>query len=206
MFAANQKPSASQKDTARNVESTGKFCWQLATYELREFVNGTAEQLGEHVDEFDHVGLEKEDAKLNFITVLSQGKGGGTKKMPIPMVKASPIKFECEYYSTLRLPGNPPMGSVDVVIGRVIGIHIDEKVLTNGRIDVRKTVPIARCGYFEYAAVREVFEMQIPGEDPSRFAGLEGSIKGNRAMQEGIMNGDRNREDVKSGAEMETKN
>jgi hypothetical protein len=75
------------------------------------------------------------------------------------------------------------MGAVDVVIGRVIGIHIDESVLTDGRIDVKKTVPIARCGYFEYAAVREVFEMRIPG-DTSQGAGLEGSVKGNRKMLE----------------------
>jgi len=87
----------------------------------------------------------------------------------------------------------PPL----VVIGRVIGIHIDENVLTNGRIDVKKTVPIARCGYFEYTAVREVFEMRIPGDDPARFAGLEGSTKGNREMQKEIMDG----EDTMGGAE-----
>ena len=79
------------------------------------------------------------------------------------MVASSPIKFECTHYTTIRLPGNPPMGAVDVVIGKVIGIHIDEAVLTDGKIDVSKTVPIARCGYFEYAAVRETFEMRIPG-------------------------------------------
>ena len=82
-------------------------------------------------------------------------------------------------------------------------------MLTNGRIDVAKTVPIARCGYYEYAAVREVscpsqksiggrrgkegdvveaddskvFEMKLPGGATTNV-GLEGSIKGNRAMWE----------------------
>jgi flavin reductase (DIM6/NTAB) family NADH-FMN oxidoreductase RutF len=134
------------------------------------------------IDEFDHVGLEKEDATLN--SVIVKVKGGAAKKTPVPMVKASPIKFECTHYSTLRLPGNPPMGAVDVIIGRVIGIHINESVLTNGRIDVKKTVPIARCGYAEYTAVRDVFEMVIPGNSRERYAGLEGSVKMNRAFEE----------------------
>lgn len=192
MFSANQTPSAAQKDTVVNVEATGVFCWNLATYALREAVNATAEQLHSEIDEFEKAELEKQDANINEVLVK------GKTRTKVPMVKASPIKFECTHYSTLRLPGNPPMGAVDVVIGRVIGIHIDESVLTNGRIDVRKTVPIARCGYFEYAAVREVFEMKIPGNDPTRFAGLEGSIKGNREMQrEREVNG----EDAVGGAE-----
>jgi flavin reductase (DIM6/NTAB) family NADH-FMN oxidoreductase RutF len=66
------------------------------------------------------------------------------------MVEDSPVNFECAYYSTIRLSGNPPMGSVDVVIGEVVGIHIKEEVLTDGKIDVRKTQPIALCVYHEY--------------------------------------------------------
>ncbi|KAF2691565.1 hypothetical protein K458DRAFT_473359 [Lentithecium fluviatile CBS 122367] len=176
MFAANQTATDMQKDTTVNVEATGVFCWNLATYALREAVNITAEQVHAEVDEFERAGLETEESRI--VEVLVKGK-----KRRVPMVKSSPIKFECTYYSTIRLPGNPPMGSASVIIGRVIGIHIDEDVLTEGRIDVRKTVPIARCGYFEYAAVREVFEMRLPGDDPNRWAGLEGSIRGNRDMQ-----------------------
>jgi flavin reductase (DIM6/NTAB) family NADH-FMN oxidoreductase RutF len=177
MFAANQTPSDTQKDTTVNVEATGVFCWNLATYALRDAVNVSSEQVDASIDEFARAGLEKTESSL--VDVLVKGE-----RKRVPMVKASPIKFECEYYSTLRLPGNPPMGSVSVVIGRVIGVHIDDDVLTDGRIDVSKTVPIARCGYFQYAAVREVFEMPPPGNSSTRFAGLEGSIKGNRRIQE----------------------
>ncbi|PSN70138.1 hypothetical protein BS50DRAFT_488484 [Corynespora cassiicola Philippines] len=175
MFSANQTPTATQKDTVVNVEATGVFCWNLATYPLREAVNITAEQVPNGVDEFARAGLEKESASINHVVVKGE-------KVFLPMVKRSPIKFECEHYSTLRLPGNPPMGAVDVVIGKVIGIHIDESVLTEGRIDIKKTEPIARCGYFEYTVVRDVFEMQIPG-DNKVGTGLEGSVKGNREMQ-----------------------
>ena len=42
------------------------------------------------------------------------------------MVTESPIHFECKYHSTLRLPGNGQMGTVTVVIGEVIVIHISD--------------------------------------------------------------------------------
>jgi hypothetical protein len=60
------------------------------------------------------------------------------------------------------------MGSVDVVIGKVVGIHIAEEVLTEGKV-----MPIARCGYYEYAVIRgdAVFEMVVPG-GPEMLVGL----------------------------------
>ncbi|KAF1934047.1 uncharacterized protein M421DRAFT_415095 [Didymella exigua CBS 183.55] len=170
MFSANQTPTARQKDTVRNTEATGKFCWNLATYDLRKAVNITAEQTEYGVDEFERAGLAKVDSTLNEIYVKGE-------KRKIPMVRDSPVRFECEHYTTLRLPGAPPVGSVDVVIGRVVGIHIDERVLTNGKIDTQKTVPIARCGYYEYTAIREVFEMTVPGLSEDMMAGLEGNSK-----------------------------
>ncbi|RAR07383.1 anaphase promoting complex subunit protein [Stemphylium lycopersici] len=185
MFSANQVPNTMQKDTVRNVEATGKFVWNLATYELREQVNISAVQEEYGVDEFVKAGLEKEESTMSGVRIRREGDGhekGEGEMMHIPMVKRSPIKFECEYYTTLRLPGNPPMGSADVVIGRVVGIHIDDGVLTDGKIDVKKTEPIARCGYYEYAVVRDVFEMKIPGQDKALLAGLEGSSKANRKM------------------------
>ena len=119
---------------------------------------------------FERAGLEKEQARL----------------VNVPMVKRSPIKFECKHYSTIRLPGNPPMGSVDVVIGRVVGIHIAESVLTEGKIDLGKVQPIARCGYHEYTVVRgeSIFEMVIPG-DPKQLVGLEGNAESAKELVNG---------------------
>ena len=206
MFSANQTPTAQQKDTVRNTEATGKFCWNLATYDLRKAVNITAEQTEYGVDEFERAGLAKVDSKMSEVEV--QGE-----KRKIPVVKDSPVRFECEHYTTLRLPGNPPVGSVDVVIGKVVGIHIDERVLTDGKIDIRKTgkllsvqcrmcriltpiEPIARCGYYEYAVVRDVFEMTVPGLSEDVMAGLEGNSKklkanvGKEREKNGVMRGE----------------
>ncbi|KAF1817080.1 nitrilotriacetate monooxygenase component B-like protein [Eremomyces bilateralis CBS 781.70] len=131
MFSANQNPDGVRKDSVVNVEQSGRFCWNLATWDLREQVNITAEQVPYGVDEFERANLTKEWSR-----VIEK----------VPMVKESPVRFECTYYSTLKLPGNAPVGSVDVVIGKVVAIHIDDSVLTDGILDIRKTQPIARCG------------------------------------------------------------
>lgn len=155
------------RNTVTNAEASGVFCWNVATWELREAVNETAGWYADDVDEFEKAGLNKIPGTL----------------VNAPMVARSPVRFECEYYSTLRLPGNPPMGTVDVVIGKVVGIHIDEAVLTEGKIDLGKVMPIARCGYFEYAVIRgdAIFEMIIPG-DPKLLVGLEGNAKQAKEM------------------------
>lgn len=165
MFSSNQTFAGERKDTVVNAEQTGRFVWNLATYALREAVNVTAQQLPHGIDEFQIAGLEKEKASLS----------------DIPMVKDSPVKFECEYHSTIRLPGNPPMGTVDIIIGKVVAVHIKDEVLTDGILDVKKTEPIARCGYYQYAVIRDTFEMKIPGDNALLASGLEGSARDNRA-------------------------
>jgi len=170
MFSANQTPDGTRKDSVVNAEATGIFCWQLATYPLRDAVNVTSEQLPYGVDEFERAGL-----KRTYSTTL-------TPKNPVPgfrgvpMVKDSPVRFECEYHSTIRLPGNPPVGTADIVIGKVVGVYIADGVINveTGKVDVAKTQPIARCGYYDYAVVRECFEMKMPGDQIMRD-GLEGS-------------------------------
>jgi flavin reductase (DIM6/NTAB) family NADH-FMN oxidoreductase RutF len=167
MFSSNQTVTGTRKDTVINAEQTGKFVWNLATWDLREAVNISAEQVPYGVDEFERAHVTKEPANL----------------MDVPMVQESPVKFECEYHSTVRLPGNPPMGTVDMVIGRVIAVHIKDEVLTDGILDIKKTQPIARCGYYQYTVVKETFDMVIPGMSEDVLYGLEGSAKRNKEAQ-----------------------
>lgn len=92
------------------------------------------------------------------------------------MVKESPVKFECQYKTTLRVPGNSKVGSIDLVVADVKIIHIDESVIDeDGKLDILKIKPIARMGYFDYTVVTERFAMRVPGSDEAARAGLEGS-------------------------------
>jgi len=65
----------------------------------------------------------------------------------------------------------------------VVGVHISDSVLTEGLIDLSKVQPIARCGYYSYAVIRETFEMKPPGNGKMAY-GLEGSIAANTKEQE----------------------
>ena len=90
MFSANQYPDGRRKDTVLNAEETGWFVWNMATYDLREEVNKSAQVLDYGESEWDRLSVTKEYAD-NY---------------RIPMVKESPVKFECQYKTTLRVPGS----------------------------------------------------------------------------------------------------
>ena len=49
-----------------------------------------------------------------------------------------------------------------VVIGRVIGVHIDDRFIIEGRVNTAAMQPIARLGYSEYATVSEAWRMRRP--------------------------------------------
>ena len=160
MFSANQDTAGNRKDSVRNAEQTGEFVWNMATYDLRDAVNISAEELPHGVDEFERAGLEKAPSRI-------------VKPM---RVARSPIQFECVYLNTLRFPGVPPMGTADVIFGRVVAVHIaDEVIDVNGMVDVLKIQPLARMGYFDYTFVDNKFQMVIPGNSKALLAGLEGS-------------------------------
>jgi flavin reductase (DIM6/NTAB) family NADH-FMN oxidoreductase RutF len=150
MFAANQTTDGRRKDSVVNAEQSGEFVYNVATYDLREAMNRSAQQVPPEVDEFELAGVTKAPSKL----------------VNAPRVAESPVNFECRYHQTIRLPGNSMLGTVDIVIGQVIGIHIkDEFVKPDGKLNILKIRPIARLGYYDYTSVESIFEMIIPGPD-----------------------------------------
>lgn len=158
MFSSNQTTDGRRKDSVVNAEATGVFVWNMATWDLREAVNISAEELPHGFDEFERAGLGKVEAQ----------------RVAAARVSGSPVAFECRYLQTLRLPGNGTMGTVDVVFGQVIGVHIDDAALTDGKIDIVRLKPIARMGYYDYTCVDNRFEMIIPNSD-KLLVGLEGA-------------------------------
>ena len=142
-----------------NAEEAGWFVWNMATYDLRDAVNISAMALDPDEDEFEHAGITKPSCV----------------DAPGARVAESPWHFECKYISTHRLPGNSPVGTIDVIYGQVMRIHVaDDVVLPTGKIDIPKIQPIARMGYYEYARISETFEMRIPSAPGTAEDGLEG--------------------------------
>jgi flavin reductase (DIM6/NTAB) family NADH-FMN oxidoreductase RutF len=160
MFAANQFPDGRRKDTVINAEETGWFVWNMASYALREAVNISAMELPPEVDEFERAGVTK----------------AACIDAPGPRVAESPAHFECRYLSTHRLKGLSSQGTVDVVYGEVVRIHVDDAVITpEGKLDIPLIRPIARLGYYDYTSVTEVFEMKVPGASSGQGSGMMGT-------------------------------
>ncbi|MGD9577154.1 MAG: flavin reductase family protein [Syntrophorhabdus sp.] len=159
MFAANQNTLGKRKDSVVNTEQTGEFVYNMATYDLRDAMNRSAAEVPPDIDEFELSGLTK----------------AASIKVKPYRVAESPIQFECRYHQTIRLPGNGLMGTVDIVIGRVLMVHIKDEVIgPDGRLDILKIRPLARLGYYDYTVVDSLFEMVIPGENEALLTGLEG--------------------------------
>ncbi len=110
--------SVGYKDSVRNVEATGEFGWNLATFPLAEAMNASCAAVAPGVDEFGLAGLTPVDSKL----------------IAAPRVGESPVSFECKLTQMLQA-GRAPMGEpVDswMMFGEVVAVHI-AKALLEGR-------------------------------------------------------------------------
>jgi len=147
MFSSNGVHSeGSYKDSVKNVRDTGEFVCNLATWETREAMNTTSAMVARSVDEFELSGLTPVPSRL----------------VKPPRVKESPVHLECTYLQTVELPCDKPEQSNLVVFGQVVGIHIDDSIISDGMIDMNVFKPIARLGYFDYSVVDNVFTMRRP--------------------------------------------
>jgi flavin reductase (DIM6/NTAB) family NADH-FMN oxidoreductase RutF len=151
MFAS--KP---RKDSQRNAEETGEFVYNVATYELRDAVNLSSIEWGPAISEPDRIGLEMAPCHA----------------VKPPRVARSPVALECKYFKTIELVSSDgTKNQSSVVIGEVVGIHIDDAIVVNGHIDVTRMQPLARLGYMDYCAVNELFAIQRPSApDPEASA------------------------------------
>jgi flavin reductase (DIM6/NTAB) family NADH-FMN oxidoreductase RutF len=139
--------SEGQKDSVAFAEESKEFVCSLATYDLRTAMNETSAPLPRGVSEMQAAGLTSAPSRL----------------VKPPRVAASPCALECKWLKTVKLDDIDGR-ALDryVVFGQVIGVHIDDRFLKNGKLDTAAMRPIARCGYDQYAVVQEVFAMQRP--------------------------------------------
>lgn len=135
------------KDTIRNIAETGEFVCSLATFDLRMEMNQTSAPLPHGESEFVHAGLTP---------VTSH-------KVRPPRVGESPVALECVTVEVRALVDRHGR-TLDrhVAIGEVVGVHIDDGLIVDGRVDITRARPIARLGYKDYAVIDQVFELTRP--------------------------------------------
>ncbi|UYN94730.1 MAG: flavin reductase family protein [Enhydrobacter sp.] len=139
------------KHSRMNAEATGEFVVNMVSAALSEQMNVTTSMVAFGVDEMKLAGLTP--APCRFVKP--------------PRVEESPVALECRYWRTLELPveeGNEgKRGSI--VFGQVVGIHIDDAIIKDGRVDTLAFKPVARLGYSEYTTTENVWRMRRP-DDP----------------------------------------
>jgi flavin reductase (DIM6/NTAB) family NADH-FMN oxidoreductase RutF len=139
--------SDGRKHSARNAGDTGAFVCNVATWDLREAVNATSVEVAADVSEAHLADLELAPSRL----------------VAPPRVAAAPAALECVHLAThpLRLREGEEHGYV-VVYGQVVGVHVDDRFIRDGRVDTAAMRPIARMGYDEYTVVERAFRMRRP--------------------------------------------
>lgn len=132
-----------EKDSLINIRDTGEFCVSIVSLALQDAMNASSEHLPHGEDEYDRAGLTK----------------GRPSVVNAPFVAEAPVSMECKLFKEIELPGH-----AFVIIGEVVGIHIQDQHIKDGLLDITSYKPMARLGYRDYAAVTETFSLNRPGQ------------------------------------------
>jgi flavin reductase (DIM6/NTAB) family NADH-FMN oxidoreductase RutF len=140
--------STGAKHSSTFAVGTGEFVWNMPTWDLREQMNLTSKELPRGESEFGFAGLTPAPSRL----------------VAPPRVAEAHVALECRVVHNVALDDvNGDPANQHLVVGQVIGVHIDEAFIEDGRLLTAKLQPVARCGYREeYTVVRELFAMWRP--------------------------------------------
>ncbi len=142
--------SSGWKDSVRNIQASGVFTWNLATRAQAESMNLSSAPFPAEVDEFARTGLVPVPGHV----------------VDAPFVEGTPAAFECRLSQLIQLT-DAKGTALDqwLVLGEVVGVHIDKRFLVDGRYDTAAAGPILRAGgRGSYAQItpEAMFEMVRP--------------------------------------------
>lgn len=139
--------SSTYKDSVRNIEETAEFTASFASRNLSAAVNLTSVAAPHGESEFEIAGLTPVEGTL----------------VKAPFVGEAFAALECRMTEIVRPKGLDGAASESyVVFGEVVGIHIRDEAIRDGRFDAAIVRPLARLGYMDYCDGGDVFEMVRP--------------------------------------------
>lgn len=146
MFASTgTKPDRDDtKDSVANIRQTGVFCVNLVELSKMDAMNKTSAHLPLGDDEFAAADLTAAPCETIDCVRLSD----------------APASMECRMTQIVRIEG----AANYVVFGEVVGVHLRDDCLVDGKFDITRFTPLSRLGYRDYTAVREVFELKRPDD------------------------------------------
>ncbi len=156
MFSAGNHRNGGDKDTVHNIKENGEFIVNIVTFELSDAMNKTSSCLPYGVSEAEYAKIATCPSHI----------------VRPPRIRLSPINLECKCVNIIDMPkswNRADAGtsssiardnvSSQVIFSHVVGIHISESIITNGRIDITKLNPLCRLGYDQYGVINELFSM-----------------------------------------------
>ena len=146
MFASTSaKPDRDgTKDSVANIRDTGVFCVNVVEYAMREVMNVTSGPWPRETDEFDKAGIARAECE----------------RIACSRVDGAPASLECRLTRIVQLEGEANF----LVLGEVIGVHLRDDCVVDGKFDILKYQPLTRLGYRDYSRITEVFSLKRPGE------------------------------------------
>lgn len=135
------------KDTVVNILDTQEFVVNMVSHSVVDAMNASSENVPSEVDEFELAGVTP--AECNTVAV--------------PRVLEAPCSLECRLWRTMELPGTDGIDSI-MIIGEVLGVHIKDEYIVDGRLDIAQFTMIGRLGYRDYSYVDQssMFKMTRP--------------------------------------------
>ena len=138
--------SADRKDALVFVEETGEFVCNITSFDQREAMNVTSKPFPRGVNEMEAAGLEAAPCRL----------------VKPPRVKGAPAALECKYLRTVPLDPLEGPATYHLVIGQVVGIHIEDEFIKDGLVDTAAMRIISRAGYHDYFVADTRFSITRP--------------------------------------------
>jgi flavin reductase (DIM6/NTAB) family NADH-FMN oxidoreductase RutF len=145
VFSPTLRRDGSKKDTLLNLEAVGEFVVNVAVESVAAQLNATSAELPRGQSEADY-------AHLTLVP---------SAKVKPPRVAESPVHLEGRVRQIMPM-GDGPIAA-NLVIGEVVLIHIEERVLdATGQVDPRKLAAVARLGGNDYCRTADLFQMDRP--------------------------------------------
>lgn len=139
--------SVGEKDTVIFARETGEFVANLVSCDLAQQMNASSVDAPRGLSEFGYAGLSSAPSNL----------------VAAPRVGEAYAALECkvtEIHRPMALDGKP--ANRFMVFGEVVGVHIDERVMSDGLFDIVKAGNVSRLGYMDYSTVTQTFVMRRP--------------------------------------------
>ncbi len=124
LFNSPNEANGGLKDTPRNALETGEFAVNIVTEDVLEVMDSTAETLSPEESEFETVDITP----------------AACRRIDAPRVAEAAVTMECTLYDSLEVHDRL------MVLGEVEYFHVDDDVLTDGKVDMRNLPTVGRLG------------------------------------------------------------